>query len=414
MEAVSEGRVSFTPRRYRRVGGGEEDTMAGPLTGVRVVEFAALGAAPYGVMLLADLGADVIRIDRPGAAGDASTAAHVGVARNRRSLTLDLKHPDARAVLDALLASADVLVEGLRPGVMERLGLGPSDLCPTLPRLIYVRMTGWGQLGPMAAAPGHDLNYLALSGVLATIGEEGRPPSPPVNYLADLGGGGTFLAIGVLAALVERGRSGEGQVVDVAMLDGAASLSGFVRGLAGLGAWSAPRGGNLLDGGAPFYATYACADGGHVAVGAIEPQFYAALLEGLGLAPQDWPQHDGSRWPALAGQLAECFARHDRDHWALHFEGTEACVTPVLELGEVASHPHHVARATFVDVPGVTLPSPAPAPRFSRTAGSVQRGPVDPGADTLEVLTELGLGDARIATLIAEGGACAASRTAPA
>jgi alpha-methylacyl-CoA racemase len=383
--------------------------VAGPLAGVRIVEFAALGAAPYGVMLLADLGADVVRIDRSGAERDPSTLAHVGVARNRRSLTLDLKHPEAKGVLDALLKDADVLVEGMRPGVMERLGLGPDLLCAELPRLIYARMTGWGQDGPLASEPGHDLNYAALSGALGTIGAGDRPPPPPVNYLADLGGGGTFLAIGVLAALFERSRSGLGQVIDAAMLDGAASLTAFVRGLAGLGAWSATRGANLLDGGAPFYATYACADGRYVAVGAIEPQFYAALIAGLGLAPGDWPQHDAAGWPALAAELATRFASRDRDHWERVFAGSEACVTPVLELEEAASHPHHSARATFVEVAGVAWPVPAPAPRLSRTPGDVRAGAVRAGEHTTEVLAELGLDAARIEALVAPGGACASA-----
>jgi alpha-methylacyl-CoA racemase len=379
----------------------------GPLQGIRIVELAALGAAPYGVMLLADLGADVVRVDRPGAESDPNVIAHVGVARNRRSLTLDLKHPDASAVLDVLLERADVLVEGFRPGVMERLGFGPDVLLARFPRLIYARMTGWGQDGPLASAPGHDVNYAALSGALHTVGPADRPPPPSVNYLADLGGGGAFLAIGVLAALVERGSSGQGQVVDAAMLDGAASLTAFVRGLAGLGAWSGPRGANLLDGGAPFYATYVCADGGFVAVGAIEPRFYAALLLGLGLDPEAWPQHEVEMWPALRARLAESFVQHDRSHWEATFAGTEACVTPVLDLAEVAAHPHHLARGSFLDVPGVGLPSPAPAPRLSRTPGEVRAGPPVPGAHTRAVLEELGVELERIAVLVARDGACA-------
>lgn len=398
--------ASAGARRVREV------NVVGPLEGVRIVELAALGAAPYGVMLLADLGADVVRVDRPGASHDPSTMAHVGVARNRRSLTLDLKHPDAHAVLDVLLAGADVLVEGLRPGVMERLGLGPDVLCALLPRLVYARMTGWGQVGPLASEPGHDINYAALSGALATIGPDDRPPPPPVNYLADLGGGGTFLAIGVLAALYERERSGQGQVVDAAMVDGTASLTAFVRGLAGLGAWSGSRGANLLDGGAPFYASYACADGRHVAVGAIEPQFYAALLAGLGLASDDWPQHDAARWPALATRLSEVFSGHDRDHWERVFAGSEACVTPVLGLEEASTHPHHVARATFVDVPGLAWPTPAPVPRLSRTAAAIRTGPARAGADTRDILTELGLTRERVEVLLRPGGACAADERA--
>jgi alpha-methylacyl-CoA racemase len=381
--------------------------VAGPLAGIRVVELASLGAAPYGVMLLADLGADVVRIDRPGASRDPNVLAHVGVARNRRSLTLDLKHPEAPDVLGPLLADADVLVEGLRPGVMERLGFGPEVLLPSLPRLVYARMTGWGQEGPLARAPGHDLNYAALSGALHTVGAPDRPPPPPVNYLADLGGGGTFLAIGVLAALVERERSGQGQVVDAAMVDGAASLTAFVRGLVGLGAWSGGRGENLLDGGAPFYATYACADGRFVAVGAIEPQFYASLLSGLGLDVLRWPQHDVGHWPELRAQLTATFLEHDRDHWAQRFAGSEACVTPVLDLTEAADHPHHRERATFVTVPGVALPAPAPAPRLSRTPGQVRSGPPRPGSDTLSILAGLGLDAPRIEELVGPGGACA-------
>ena len=380
--------------------------MSGPLQGIRIVEFAALGAAPYGVMLLADLGADVIRIDRPGATADPNVLAHVGVARNRRSISVDLKHPDAIEVVTALLTEADVLVEGLRPGVMERLGLGPDALLVRFPRLVYARMTGWGQDGPLSDAPGHDLNYSALSGALHTIGPADRPPPPPVNYLADLGGGGTFLAIGVLAALLERSHSGQGQVVDVAMVDGAASLTAFVRGLAGLGAWGGARGENLLDGGAPFYATYACADGGFVAVGAIEPAFYAALLAGLDLDAQDWPQHDVGRWPALRSRLEELFAAEPRDHWEATFAGTAACVSPVLDLEEAAAHPHNARRSTFVDVPGVRMPSPAPAPRLSRTPGAVRSGPPTPGGDTRVVLEGCGFDGARIERLVGPFGAC--------
>jgi alpha-methylacyl-CoA racemase len=382
--------------------------VAGPLQGIRVVEFAALGAAPYGVMLLADLGADVIRIDRPGAARDPNVGAHVGVARNRRSLLLDLKHPEAPDIVAALLAEADVLVEGLRPGVMERLGLGPDTLLPRFPRLIYARMTGWGQNGPLADAPGHDLNYAALSGALHTVGPADRPPPPPVNYLADLGGGGTFLAIGILAALLERSTSGIGQVVDVAMLDGAASLTAFVRGLAGLGAWSGARGENLLDGGAPFYSTYACADGRYVAVGAIEPAFYAALMAGLDLDGEEWPQYDGGRWPSLRARLAAIFAEQPRSHWERVFSGTAACVSPVLDLEEAAAHPHNAQRSTFIDVPGVRLAAPAPAPRLSRTPGAVRSGPPTPGGDTRALLSETGLDGAIIDRLMAPGGACAA------
>lgn len=383
----------------------------GPLAGVRVVELAGLGAAPYGVMLLADLGADVVRVDRPGADRDPAVLSHVGVWRGRRSIVLDLKHAGAADVLDRLLADADVLVEGFRPGAMERLGLGPDVVCAAHPRLIYARMTGWGQDGPLAPRAGHDLNYAALSGALHTVGPADLPPPPVVNYLADLGGGGMLLAVGILAALVERERSGTGQVVDAAMVDGAASLTTFVRGLDALGAWQGERGANLLDGGAPFYATYTCADGRYVAVGAIEPQFFAQLAAGLDL-PEDLAaaQHDVSRWPELQEAIAARFAVLPRDDWAERFAGTDACVTPVLDLGEVASHPHHRARGTFAvglsgPVPPVAAghPMPAPAPRLSRTPGRVERGAPTVGADTHDVLQAVGYDPSAIAGLIASG-----------
>jgi alpha-methylacyl-CoA racemase len=385
-------------------------TVTGPLEGVRVVELAGLGAAPYGVMLLADLGADVVRVERPGAGSDPSTLAHIGVGRNRRSIALDLRHPGSGEVMAPLLADADVLVEALRPGVVERLGLGPDAVLASHPRLIYARMTGWGQEGPLASTAGHDLNYAALSGALHTVGPAGMPPPPVANYLADNGGGGTFLAIGVLAALLERERSGLGQVVDVAMVDGAASLTSFVRGLAALGAWTSGRGENLLDGGAPFYATYRCADGGWIAVGAIEPQFFAALVDGLGLAVDPGIQHDVSRWPELRTLIAGRFASDTRDRWAGRFAGTDACVTPVLSLAEAADHPHHRARGTFAAPLAGPVPEtarghamPAPAPRLSRTPGTVRRPVPVPGADAREVLARIGLSGADVTRLIASG-----------
>ncbi len=383
----------------------------GPLAGLRVVEFAGLGAAPYGVMLLADLGADVVRIDRPGAGSDANMLAHVAVWRGRRSIVIDLKHADAAGVVDGLLDGADVLVEGFRPGTMERLGLGPDVVCTAHPRLVYARMTGWGQTGPLALTAGHDLNYAALSGALHTVGPADRPPPPVVNFLADLGGGGMLLAVGVLSALLERERSGKGQVIDVAMVDGAASLTTFVRGLAALGAWSDVRGANLLDGGAPFYATYACADGRYVAVGAIEPQFYLQLIDGLELA--EWArdaQHDRARWAELRDAIAERFAQQPRDVWVARFGGTDACVTPVLALGEVDQHAHHRARDAFAvpldgAVPAAAsgAPMPSPAPRLSRTPGAVRRGAPVPGADTMELLLGAGLDRASVEALIAQG-----------
>jgi len=294
----------------------------------------------------------------------------------------------------------------LRPGVMERLGLGPDQVLVRHPHLVYARMTGFGQTGPLAARAGHDLNYAALSGALHPLGPAGLPPHVPVNYLADLGGGGTFLALGVLAALLERERSGRGQVVDVAMVDGAASLTAFVRGLIGLGAWDASdggRGNNLLDGGAPFYRSYACADGRFVAVGAIEPQFYAALLEGLGLDVAAWPQHDRERWPAMGEELAARFAAEGRDHWEQVFAGSDACVTPVLTAHEVAGHPHHASRDTFIPVEGQALPMPAPAPRLSRTPGSVRRAAPRAGADGPGILAEVGFDEQDVARLMADG-----------
>jgi alpha-methylacyl-CoA racemase len=362
----------------------------GPLTGVRVVELAAIGPAPYGVMLLADLGAEVVWVDRAASARGplGVEASMIGLSRNRRSIAVDLKAEAGRELVLRLAADADVLVEGFRPGVAERLGVGPDVCRATNPRLVYARMTGWGQDGPLAARAGHDIDYAAITGALHTVGRPHEPPPPPVNYLADFGGGGTFLAIGVLAALLERGRSGEGQVIDVAMVDGAASQTAFLQGLLAMGAWTTERGANLLDGGAPFYDTYRCADGRYLAVGALEPQFFAELCATLDLDPDRFPQHDRDAWPAQRARLAELFATRPRDEWAALFEGTDACVAPVLDLVEAPDHPHNVARAAFVDVAGAR--QPAPAPRFSRTPGGVDRPPPRPGAHTDDVLTELG------------------------
>jgi alpha-methylacyl-CoA racemase len=371
----------------------------GPLAGIRVVELAAIGPAPYGVMLLADLGADVVRVDRPAAArGQVGLeATMVGLSRNRRSIGVDLKDPAGRDLVLRLAAEADVLVEGFRPGVAERLGLGPDDCRGRNPRLIYARMTGWGQEGPLAPRAGHDIDYAAIAGALHTVGRAHEPPPPPVNYLADFGGGGTFLAIGVLAALLERGSSGEGQVIDVAMVDGAASQTAFLHGLLAMGAWTTERGRNLLDGGAPFYDTYRCADGRYLAVGALEPQFFAELCATLDLDPASIPQHDRDGWEGQRARLAELFATRTRDEWAAVFEGTDACVAPVLDLAEAPDHPHNRAREAFVEVDGAR--QPAPAPRFSRTPGEVRRGAPRPGGHTDEVLAELELTPAAIADL---------------
>ncbi|MEU0663884.1 CaiB/BaiF CoA transferase family protein [Streptomyces lavendulocolor] len=330
----------------------------GPLHGLKVVELAAIGPVPFACMMFADLGADVLRVDR--ADGRRSFAEwHRVLDRGRRSTALDLKDPAGTAALLDLVAGADVLVEGFRPGVAERLGIGPAACLARNPGLVYARMTGWGQDGPLARTPGHDINYLALTGALAAVGEAGGPPVPPVNLLGDFGGGAMFLVAGVLAALYERQTSGRGQVVDAAIVDGTNALLGMVVAMAGGGAWREERGVNLLDGGAPFYTCYACADGGYVAVGALEDRFYAALLHGLDLDPARVPDRDDpTEWPALRRLFANRFLRHDRDTWARRFEATEACVTPVLTVTEAAGHPHHRARGS--------RPA-APAPRFSRT-----------------------------------------------
>ncbi len=372
--------------------------MAGPLQGVRIVELAAIGPAPYGVMLLADLGAEVIRVDRVAAATGMPGAevSMVGLSRNRRSIAVDLKTPDGAEVVRRLVATADVFVEGFRPGVAERLGLGPEELCAARPELVYARVTGWGQDGPLAPRAGHDLDYAAVAGVLHGIGRPDDPPPPPINYLADFAGGGAFLAIGVLAALVERARSGLGQVIDAAMLDGAASLTAFLHGLRHLGAWSLERGSNLLDGAAPYYDTYRCADGRFLAVAALEPQFHAELCRRLELDPAEWPQHDRADWPRQKEQLAALLATRDRDEWVALFADSDACVAPVLDLAEAPDHPHNRARGTFVDDFGTV--QPAPAPRLSRTPGAIDRPPPGFGEHTDEVLDALGYdADARAA-----------------
>ena len=372
----------------------------GPLTGVRVVELAGIGPGPYACMLLAELGADVVRVDRPGGSG-LGPAEKEALHRSRPCAAVDLKNPDGRETVLRMVERADVLVEGLRPGVTERLGLGPDDCLARNPRLVYGRMTGWGQAGPLADRAGHDINYLGLTGALHAIGPADKPV-PPLNIGADFGGGSMFLVVGVLAALLERGTSGRGQVVDAAMVDGASSLVTMVYGMLGAGLWRDRRAANLLDGGAPFYDTYACADGGHVAVGALEPQFYAALLEGLGLADAlPGAQYDVAHWPEHRRRFTEAFASRTRDEWAAAFEGTDACVTPVLGLEEAPAHPHLAARGTFVEQDGTALPGPAP--RFSRTPGAVRWPGPALGAHTDEVLAAAGLDDEQIAALRRSG-----------
>jgi alpha-methylacyl-CoA racemase len=370
----------------------------GPLDGVRVVEIASLAPAPFGCMILSDLGADVLRVERPASCEPGLPAPVDPLSRGRRSVGLNLKDPAGVELLLKLVTSADVLVEGFRPGVAERLGFGPDVCAQRNPGLIYARMTGWGQEGPLAPTAGHDIDYIAISGALYPIGRAGERPVPPLNLVGDFGGGGMLLAIGVLAALVERQRSGRGQVVDAAMVDGSALLTSFIYGLRARGGWRDERGVNLLDGGAPFYDTYPTADGKFVAVGALEPQFFAALLAGLGLTDADLPaQMDIAGWPVLRQRFAEVFAQRTRDEWASVFAGTDACVAPVLSPGEAAGHPHNSARRVFADIGGVSQPQPAP--RFARTGADQPVPPVRPGSDTDAVLGRLGLGQAEIAGL---------------
>lgn len=414
--------------------------MPGPLRGLRVVEIASLAPGPFAATVLSDLGAEVVRVDRP--PQDSSTSEDVpttrksmsGVVssttpsttqrssraqtsltvppsspvdvgwldplgRGRRSVAVDLKHPRGPETVLRLVERADVLIEGFRPGVCERLGIGPADCLARNPRLVYARITGWGQDGPLAHTAGHDINYLALAGALAPLGPADRPPIPPLNYVADFGGGGMLAVVGILAALWERERSGRGQVVDAAMVDGVALLTAHLRGLRATGGWRDGRGENLLDGGAPFYRTYACADGRYVAVGSLEPAFYAALLQGLGLAEEDLPdQYDRSGWPLLHRRFAEVFATKTRQEWVERFDGTDACVVPVLDLDETPHHPHLAARRTFVEVDGVR--QPGVAPRLSRTPGRIAGPAPYAGQHSRTALLDWGFSPAEVDELL--------------
>jgi alpha-methylacyl-CoA racemase len=359
---------------------------------LRILEIAGLGPGPFAAMMLADMGADVLRVDRADAAdfGVERDPRFEVTRRGRRSVTADLKSAEGVALVRRLVAKADGLIEGFRPGVMERLGLGPQECLDINPRLVYGRMTGWGQTGPMAQAAGHDINYLALSGTLSVIGEAERAPVFPGNLLGDYGGGGMYLAFGIVCALLEARSSGKGQVVDAAILDGVASLSAYVHGLKAGGYWSDRRADNMVDGGAPFYNVYRTSDGRYVAVGAIEKRFYAALLTTLGLNDVDLAaQHDKATWPALMTRMAAVFATRTREAWCQAFDGVDACFSPVLETGEAVAHPHVVARGTFVTVEGV--PQPAPAPRFSRTTCGVPKPPRGAGTGGAEALVDWGL-----------------------
>ncbi|WP_332640375.1 CaiB/BaiF CoA transferase family protein [Brevundimonas sp.] len=335
-----------------------------PLSGLRILEFDGLGPVTFAGMVLADLGADVLRLTRAAGAG-APVFADVGgevLHRGRSSVAVNLKDTDDRERILDLIGAADGLIEGFRPGVMERLGLGPDVCAARNPRLVYGRVTGWGQTGPKAAEVGHDINYIALSGALHPMGEPDRPPRPPLNLIGDYGGGAMILVTGLLAGLIEARRTGAGRVVDAAMTDGSALLTSLFHALSGRGLWREERGANLLDGGAPFYRCFTCRDGRFVAVGALEPQFYSALLAGLGLSEAEAPQYDMANWPALHARLEAIFATRDRDDWAARFEGTDACVTPVLTLAEAPGHPHNAGRNTFT---AGSPPQPSPAPRFA-------------------------------------------------
>jgi alpha-methylacyl-CoA racemase len=373
----------------------------GPLTGVRVLELPAIGPAPFAAMLLADLGAEVVRIDKLVPTGPFDGLVKGPLGRGRRSVGVDLRQPGGAEVVLRLCESADALIEGFRAGVAERLGIGPTEVLARNPKLVYGRMTGWGQDGPLAATAGHDITYLAITGLLHGIGPADGPPWPPANYVADFGGGGMFLATGILAGLLHARATGEGQVVDTAMTEGAAYLGSMTRTMLAAGGWKDERASNLLDGGAPHYRCYECADGRFVAVGALEPQFWAALVATLGLDAQTIASpYDPANWAALAETLAETFATKPRDEWAAIFESLDACVAPVLTLEEAPTHPHNVARRSYTQVGDATLPQAAP--KFSVTPGAA--GPITAiGGDTATILHELGYGESDLATLRESG-----------
>ncbi|MGW5462742.1 CaiB/BaiF CoA transferase family protein [Streptomyces sp. NPDC003996] len=361
----------------------------GPLSGVRVVELAGIGPGPFAAMLLADLGADVVRVDRPGGPGLGIDPAYDVTNRNKRSIVVDLKAADGPARVLDLAERADILIEGYRPGVAERLGVGPGDCHARNPRLVYGRMTGWGQDGPLADRAGHDVAYIALTGTLGMTGRADEPPVFPANLLGDYAGGSLYLVVGVLAALHHARVTGTGQVVDAAIVDGTAHLSAMIHGMLAAGGWQDRRAANLLDGGCPYYGTYETADGKYMAVGALEGRFYAEFLRLLGLDDLAPAHKDWSRWDELRERVAARFKSRTRDEWTALFEGTDACVAPVLSLREAPHHPHLAARGTFTDHAGIT--QPAPAPRFSATPTSVRTGPALPGADTQAVARDWGI-----------------------
>jgi alpha-methylacyl-CoA racemase len=380
--------------------------MSGPLTGYRIIELAGIGPAPFAAMMLADMGADVIRIDRAGPTTDRPVTDVM--LRGRRSIAINLKHPDGVAVVLRLVATADGLVEGFRPGVMERLGLGPDDCAARNPKLVFGRMTGWGQDGPYATSAGHDINYISLAGALAHIGRAGEGPTPPLNLVGDFGGGGMFLAFGMVCGILEAQRSGQGQVIDAAMVDGSASLMTFFWAMKHAGTFNEDsRGTNLLDTGAHFYDVFACADGKYVSIGSIEPQFYAELLRITGLSEdaEFTRQFDVTMWPHLKTRLRQVFLGNTQAEWCALMEHTDVCFAPVLTMSEAVEHPHNQERQTFVEHDG--LLQPAPAPRFSRTGAALSHAPARPGAHTREVLTSAGYSSSEIDQLLADGAASA-------
>ncbi len=376
----------------------------GPLAGIKVLELAGIGPGPLCCMLLSDMGAEVVRVDRiePGGLGVGNLPKFDLLGRGRRSVAIDLRKKEGAQTVLRLVERADGLVEGFRPGVTERLGIGPAECLARNPRLVYGRMTGWGQEGPLAHAAGHDINYISLVGALHSVGRAGEAPVPPLNLVGDYGGGGIYLAFGVVCGLLEASKSGRGQVVDAAMVDGAASLMTMFYALRAMGIWTDRRGENLLDTGAHFYEVYETADGNYISVGAIEEKFYAELLHLTGLEGKSLPsQMDRVKWPEMKETLASVFKRKTRDEWCAILEGTDACFAPVLSMEEAPRHPHNVARGTFVEVDGII--QPGPAPRFSRTQEEVQGPPPKPGQHTDKVLAEWGFGPEEIRTLHASG-----------
>lgn len=372
---------------------------SGPLVGVKIVEFAGIGPGPFCGMLLADMGADVVRIDRAESAGRSFADL---ANRGKRSIALDLKKPEGIEAALSLMDKADGLIEGFRPGVMERLGVGPDVALKRNPKLVYGRMTGWGQTGPWSSMAGHDIDYIALTGALHTMGRKGEPPAPPLNLVGDFGGGALYLAMGLLAGVIEARTSGKGQVIDCAMIDGAASLMTMFFNMKAVGMWTAERDANLLDGGAHFYDTYECADGKWLAIGSIEPQFHALLVKGLGLPDETFGNYmDRAKWGEHSARVAGIVKTKTRDEWMKVFDGTDACVAPVLSMDEAPKHPHNAERSTFVEAFGVT--QPGPAPRFSRTAGAVNGPPALAGKHSKDVLESWGINPERVSEFLAAG-----------